>query len=471
MNSLSFDDICSQLFYLSKGAINTIVLNSKCGIQYNTRSSKKSSPTNDISILGDFSPLLCIYKKASPVLIHSRSGTELDESSFKKEVLPSACALMTLCILELSDYYQNYSNMHRAEVSLKSQYLFLSEKQLDFYCENLRDADGMFVRKKITDGTDSKNIDLIEDDKKISLSDQAFMMNSYYLFYLYNKDNTKSDEYKNFSLEILDMFYNYKDSIYAQSFDECTKLLLSFVIFYKHSQDEKSKSLIIDLSDFLINKFDDKDYFSSDIESCSLLALLLKESYEITQILSFKEASNKIYDKLVNLYDESKGIFIKNSDKKDIKYSANEICLYFLSIYSNFKENNMPKYKSMISNLYKKLFINSGLIASWPATPTIDEAERYKMLSLRSEDMLDESFFRSSSVPTPDSVGIAPIINKYVTYSRKKDYFYHAKDSFESERNMFIFFAFIYFLKDSVVDLMKFNDTPAEIIPEDTAHD
>ena len=34
-----------------------------------------------------------------------------------------------------------------------------------------------------------------------------------------------------------------------------------------------------------------------------------------------------------------------------------------------------------------------------------------------------------------------------------------------------IFFAFIYFLKDSVVDLMKFNDTPAEIIPEDTAKD
>lgn len=83
MNSLSQDEISGQLFYLSKESVKTLVLNSKCGLLMQVRSSKKSS-INDISILNNFSPLLCMYRKASPLFIHSKTSHGFDESSFKK---------------------------------------------------------------------------------------------------------------------------------------------------------------------------------------------------------------------------------------------------------------------------------------------------------------------------------------------------------------------------------------------------
>ena len=54
MNKLSNEDICGQLFHLSKEAVKTISLNSKCGITFSFRSSKKSNTHNDINISKDF---------------------------------------------------------------------------------------------------------------------------------------------------------------------------------------------------------------------------------------------------------------------------------------------------------------------------------------------------------------------------------------------------------------------------------
>ena len=110
MNSLSQKDIEGQLFYLSREAIKTIVLNSKCGILSSFRASKKSSHTNNINTLSNFSPLICIYKKSSPVFIHNKTSHGFDESSFKKDINPTTNALMTLTLLELSNYYSNYKD-------------------------------------------------------------------------------------------------------------------------------------------------------------------------------------------------------------------------------------------------------------------------------------------------------------------------------------------------------------------------
>ena len=127
MNSLSQNEISGQLFYLSKESVKTLVLNSKCGLLAQIRSSKKSS-INDISILNNFSPLLCLYRKASPMFIHSKTSHGFDESSFRKEINPSTNAFMTLSLLELSDYYSNYSNDDRNVVSLEKPYLYLAKE-------------------------------------------------------------------------------------------------------------------------------------------------------------------------------------------------------------------------------------------------------------------------------------------------------------------------------------------------------
>lgn len=457
MNSLASSDIEGQLFYLSREALKTIVLNSKCGIQYSHRNSKRSSHHTDNSILDKFSPLICLYRKSSPYFIHSKNSKSFDESSFKKDILPTTNALMTMSLLELSNYYANYRNVD----SLKDVYNILAKEQLDFYYENLRNSEGIFVEKKNISENGSKGFNLINKDKKLNFVDQSFMMCAYYLYYFNNSENPSAIEYKEFSLEILTMFINFKEALYDSSFDDACKILFSFNIFYQYSKEEGAKSIIIDLSDYLISKFDEKDYYEDNLKVCALLAITLEDSYKNTNILSFKEKCNEIYNKLENLYDDSNGIFLKLTDKKEFKYTATEISLYFLALLIHSKEvDNVFEYKNILSTLYRKYFISSGLILSWPEAPTLDESERYRSLSLRSDDMLDESYFRMPNLLSPESSGIAPIFSKTITYSRKKDEFSKIKETFDSEKNIFIFFTFIHYFKDDIINEMNFSPAP-----------
>ncbi|MBW6410528.1 hypothetical protein [Clostridium weizhouense] len=457
MNSLSQKEISSQLFYLSKESVKTIVLNSKCGLLMPIKISKKSSSTNDISILNNFSPLTCIYRKSSPMFIHSKSSHGFDESTFKKEIAPSTNALMTLCILELSDYYSNYCKDNRNVVSFEKAYNHIAKEQLKFYSKNLRNTEGLFVNKKNISDSNSKGFNLIDKDSKFKFSDQAFMMDAYYLYYFYNKSDPVGEDYKNFANEILDMFKNYKESLYELSFSENLNVLLSLNVFYKYSNNNIAKDLILDLSDFLINRFMMKDYFINSLEDCSLFAICLMESYKHTNIISFKEMSKEITNKLISLYDKDKNIFVKLNDKKDSKYSCLEINFYILSLllYSQ-EENRHSELKPIISSIYRKFYVNGDLLTSWPEAPTLDEVERYRNLSLRSKDMLEESYFRMPNLPTPESSGLAPIFVKNLSYSKKRDSFSSPKVSFDSNKNMFSFFVMIYFLKDSVINEMGF---------------
>ena len=108
----------------------------------------------------------------------------------------------------------------------------------------------------------------------------------------------------------------------------------------------------------------------------------------------------------------------------------------------------------MISNLYKKYCINSSLVLSWPEAPTLDEMERYRSLSLKSKDMLNETFFRMPNSLSPNNTGIAPVFSKSVTYSLKKNSFRDSKASFDSSKNIYLFFMFIYYLKDDVMSYL-----------------
>ncbi|WP_252216975.1 hypothetical protein [Clostridium sp. VAP41] len=458
MNSLSQKEISSQLFYLSKESVKTIVLNSKCGLLIPIRVSKKSSSTNDISILNDFSPLICIYKKSSPMFIHNKTSHGFDESTFKKEINPSTNALMTLCLLELSDYYSNYDKDNRNIISFEKSFKYIAKQQLKFYSKNLRNNEGVFVDKKNTSDGNSKGFNLIDKNDKFKFCDQAFMMASYYLYSFYNKSDVDSNDYERFSNEILCVLRDYKESLYDLSFEENLNILLCLNIFYKYSENSIAKDLILDLSDFLINRFMIKDYYVNSLENCCLLAICLMESYKHTNIISFKETSKEINDKLLSLYDTDKNIFIKLTDKKETKYSCLEINLYLLSLMIYAKEEDkISELKPIISNIYRKLYVNNNLLTSWPEAPTLDEVERYKNLSLKSEDMLDETYFRMPNLPTPESNGLAPIFVKNLSYSRKKDCFTVPKVSFDSNKNMFSFLLFIYFLKDDIEKEMGFN--------------
>lgn len=459
MNSLSKEDISGQLFHLSKEAVKAICLNSKCGIVSSFRSSKKSHSTNDISTLSDFSPLLCLYQKSSPLYVHSKTSYGFDESTFRKNINPSTNALMTLSLLELSDYYSHFANPQGKVNPTKKSYSILCKKQLDFYTNNLRNSEGVFIEKKNLSEDNSKGYNLVDKDKNFNFSDQAFMMNGYFLFSLYCQDDPISNDYMEFSVQILDMIFDFKEELYNVSFDEGCRVLTALNIFYSYSKLEKSKTIIIDLSDFLINKFQEKDYYVSALDDCCLFAIALKDSFTHTGIVAFNEKSDEILEKLEGLYNNEKEIFMKLTEKKDVKYSSLEICLYFLAmlIHSKSKEETIES-RNIFSNLYKKLFIYSGIVLSWPDAPTLDDIERYRNLSMRSKDMLDESFFRMPDLPAPDNSGLAPIFIKSITYSRKKNTFTSSKTSFDSNKNMLVFFLFIHYLKDGIIEHMNFNN-------------
>ena len=133
----------------------------------------------------------------------------------------------------------------------------------------------------------------------------------------------------------------------------------------------------------------------------------------------------------------------------------------------SLQEDKATELKPIISGIYRKFFVNGGLLTSWPEAPTLDEVERYKKLSLRSDDMLDETYFRMPILPTPKSTGLAPIFIKSLSYSKRKDSLSTNRTSFDSNKNMFNFFLIIYLLKDMVEDFMEFTPSFDSEIPLD----
>ena len=454
MNSLSEKEINGQLFYLSKEAVKTIVLNSRCGLVSQIKKYNKLSSSIDITTNSNFSPLLCVYRKASPTFIHSKNSNGFDEETFKKEINPSTNALMSLCLLELLDYYRSFENIDKSIYSINEIYKNLAKDQLDFYSTHLRNREGVFVDKKNILENNAKNFNLVDKDKKFKFSDQAFMMIAYYLYSIKNPNDESSDLYKEFSEQILKMFCDFKDQIYDCSLDEICKVLLSLNILYSYNDNNAElKDLIIDLADYAMCKFDEKDYYINSLDTASLCSIVLTLSYKHTKILTFSEKTTEIINRLYTLYDEDKGAFYKLSSKKEIKYSCFDITFYILAfiIYQNIISNS-NEYRMMISTIYKKFIINSGLITSWPEAPTLDDYERYRGFSLNSNDMVDESYFRMPNIPTPDSTGIAPIFNKYITYNKRKDSFSISKNTFDSYRNFLNFFLLIHLFKDEYMD-------------------
>lgn len=453
MNSLSEKEINGQLFYLSKEAVKTIVLNSRCGLVSQIKKYNKSSSSIDITTNSNFSPLLCVYRKASPTFIHSKNSNGFDEESFKKEINPSTNALMSLCLLELLDYYRSFENIDNNIYSINEIYKNLSKDQLDFYSSNLRNREGVFVDKKNILENNSKNFNLVDKDKKFKFSDQAFMMLAYYLYSIKNPNDEYSGSYKEFSSQILKMFCDFKDEIYDCSLEEICKVLLPLNILYSYDSNDELKDLIIDLADYAMCKFDEKDYYIDSLDIAALCSIVLTLSYKHTKIITFSEKTTEIINRLYTLYDEDKGAFYKLSSKKEIKYSCFDITFYILAfiLYQN-TINNSKEYRIMISTIYKKFIINSGLITSWPEAPTLDDYERYRGFTLKSNDMVDETYFRMPNIPTPDNTGIAPIFNKYITYNKRKDSFSTSKNTFDSYKNFLNFFLLIHFFKDEYMN-------------------
>lgn len=468
MNSLSIEEIESQLLFFCRESLKHIVLESRCGICINYKNLKPLTSGHYIEKFKNNTPLLCVYKKAKPNIYSSKYSKSWDISTFKKEILVSSNALMTSSMLESTKYYDNFKSVDDSIYDISKLYKDLSKIQLEFYYNHLRNTEGFFVNKKDEKQTDSKEFNFSEKDGDFDFVDQGYMMLSYYLYSIVCKDNESSIDFKNFSLEILDMFDNLKENLYLESFNNCCNLCLIFNTMYEYSKDEKCKNLLIDLCEFTLSKYTESTVSLSNIENVTLLSLNMLLAYKNTNISLFKDSFNDISTLLKNLYDDDKSILKKPTDKKEIKYYSKELIPFLVNSIAYSHENNTEnELSNFISSFYRKYFSDSGLVTSFPDAPPLDSSERYNNLSLKSEDLLDEAMFRISTFPSPNLSGLASVFTKNVTYSTKKNTVTNSNTNFDSSINMFLIFLTLHILgkyknietKDNIITkIMESND-------------
>lgn len=444
-NSLSKEEIESQLLFLAKESVNHIVLESRCGISTNYKSLKENFRKDEISFFKNNTPLICVYKKAKPNIYSSKYSKTWDDTTFKKDIPISSNALMTLSLLRLCSYYNNFKGIDKSLFKKSAFYKNLSKLQLEFYYNYLRNSEGFFIDKKNEDSSSKSDFNLSEKETEVSFSDQAFMMLAYYMYSYVVPDDPDSKSYKDFSFEILNMFSNFKEEIYALSIEDCCKInyCLNRMLYY--SNNEECRDLVLDLSDFILCKYYESNKTFSDLESTSLLSLNMYLSYKNTNILIFKDAYLDLIELFTNMFDDSKGIIIKGADKKEYKYTNIEISLYLTNLImsSNLNDDDFDKKEGIISKVYRNYIVNSGMVTSFPDAPNPDSCERYRGFSMKSDDLINESMFRMPNANSPELTGLAPIFLKNLKYSKKKSSFSSDKTTFDSTRNMFIFFTII----------------------------
>lgn len=436
VNTLNETNIKNQLFHFSKESLKYLSLYSRFGITIKPKDLKiKNISTDDINILESISPLLCIYKKCDARVTIENDQLLLNESTFKKDILIRGNAFFTLSLLELCEYYRGTSNEELQ--ALGEIYLSIVRQQLDFYSSYMRNTEGLFIDKK--DISDSILNELRFEAKKnnFSYADQGLLMCAFYKYGTLD-ESTSSQVYIDFSLDILKMLMEYKNDIYNINCEELLNLCFALNLFYKYSKSSDALALLMDFHEYLCEN--NLNEIENNIRLLEMLTLNTFLLYENSDIVKYKELHDKLYSKLTSHYDDEVSLFLKNDDSS--QFTIDELSLFLLNLIIKNDDDD----KNMIINVYRNQFIDSGIALSWPDAPNLDNCERYKATSMRSEDLIDEQNFKLITVPTPYSNELAPVFIKKVEYSRKKNKFKHSKDQIDSTRHLTNCFLFIHLL-------------------------
>ncbi len=447
INILNNDNIKSQLFHLSKESLKHIVLHSGCGIICKNSDLRNKFIPNDDTTNGVISPLLCVYRKADGKLLQDKDKLVWNHRKFKKEINICANGYMTLGLLYLSNYYRSFSDIDKEKFNLSKYYVDLASEQLEFYAIYCRSADGLFIDKYDSSDPLQNEYNLTDKDIKFKFSTQALLMAAYYK--CYDLSDKKRDDFKDFSLDILNIFSKLKKEICNTSHDELVRICLAFNILYEASKLEEAKDLLIDFSDLMIENIRHMppSVIRDNVDMSCLCYINAILAYKNTGLEKFKDDADGIFSSIERLYDNDRGVFIKDLSEKENKFSSDEIILYlytFMIERSFLPPNEQNELSSRIHNIYKNQVINSGIILKWPDAPTLDDVERYKNFTNKAEDLLDDSYFRMVNYLGTESNDLAPIFIKSVSLNRKKESYKQYKNSFDSCKNMFNFFTIIY---------------------------
>lgn len=435
VNVLKVDNMLYQLFYLSKESLKHILLYSRCGIQMNHKEINNKLFNNDNNTFKSISPLLAVYKKASPILETHNNRLMWREDKFKKEILVKSNGLMCYDILKLYAILKQILNREE-DKKLNDFYLQLAEKQLIFFINNLRNSEGYFV-DKVQENTQDMSLD--QKDYKFKFSDQLIIMNCCYLLSTL-KEN--SDDYRNFALDIFQAFLDNKDFLYTENKEELLLCALFLKDFYKMSNHPMAKFALIDLIELLLDKSESLEIveFNNKYSFYSSMFILLNDLDLTEEIEKFNLFKNKAIKSVLYELELGKGLVNSQLNSKEINYNSDDLMNLIIALMLNCKNESSSEINALNKEVYKKYLVSSGIILSWPEVPEINNAERYRNFSKKSEDVLDEQYFRLNSFPSPDESHLAPIFIKNIEYNIKKQRFKQGRISFDSNKNMYIYY-------------------------------
>jgi len=449
VNVLKLDNMLYQLFYLSKESFRHILLNSKCGIQMNHKEINNKSFNNDNNTFRSISPLLAIYKKASPVLESHNNKLFWREEKFKKEILVKSNGLLCYNLLKLYTLAKQIIN-NEEDKKLNEFYLLLAEKQLVFFINNLRNSEGYFVDKV---QESSEDVTLKQKDYKIKFSDQLIIMNCCYLLHL-QKEN--EEDFRNFALDIFQVFIDNKEHLYSESKEELLLCAHFLKDFSKMSNHPVAKFVLVDLIELLLEKSESLDIveFNNKYSFYSSMFILLNDLPITDEIEKFNLFKTKAIKSVLGDLEVGKGIVNSQMNSKEIEYNSDDIMNLIIALMLYCKNDSSSEINALVKDVYRRYIISSGIILSWPDTPDINNPERYRSFSKKSEDILDEQYFKLNSFPSPEDSLLAPVFVKDLEYNIKKQKFKEGNSSFDSYKNMYIFYLIFNNLGD---EYLKFH--------------
>lgn len=450
MNTLKPSSLENQLFFFAREALKHLVLKSRCGVTMHPKVVKKNIPNIDINIIKDFSPLLCVYRKANPKIIRDKDYAYWDSNTFKKEVVPSSCAYMTLSMLELYDYYEKFKDLDSSLYTLAILYKGMARQQLDFYSAYLRNDQGVFITKKNVSDDTSEKLSFEIKESKFKFSEQAAMMTAFYRYYLI--DPKEGEPYKRFSEDIFNALCRFREDLYHQSFEELNKIAFSLNLYNSYCRNLSVEYLLLDIIELMNSMLSEKPKLLEKVNHCSLFLINLTLSHEACSIDSLGERRDNLMKELLSLYDDSRKILIKDQDKKEIKYSSEDIIYYILSLINTGLMDDEAEL--IATEIYKNQLLFSRLITSWPEPPSLESPERYYGFKISSENLIEDQEFKLTA-PIAFESEYAPIFLKAVEYNKKKDIFTPSKLSFDSTKNLPLIFMILYFLKENYYKKMN----------------
>lgn len=445
LSSLDFPLVEYQIFNFSKESLKQIFLNSKCGEIINGKEFKDKPSNSHLIDSKNIYPIYFVYKKAKPKIKTEKNILNWKDHKIKKQINMLSNSYMTLCLLILSEYYNEFIKDDKIRKDVVKFYVCSAKCQLNYYVENFRNELGLFVDKKLiennSDKKDSKlNFECLNND--FNFPSQAFLMCAFLKCSKMLKENSPYKiPFLNFSMEMEKMFIKFREEILKQKSKHTIDTInaLTFYILEKGKSDEEILNVLFEIIEtftcnhsitslkthekiILYQSFINLKRFMKNLndENYYIKDLLCEYIWEFEEIFSRKDF---IEQELLNTYD----------------------LILFQLYLCKFQKEKAQKF-------FEETLLPSKVFSCFPNIPKKYESEKYFQFEHNKNCVIPDKYIKPYNYKTMEETNLTPIILKSV---KDKNKFSKPKIKFNSLINMKLIFLILSSLKSTIIKTIK----------------